>query len=394
MFKQKRLRAASLCAATILAAGLAMPAYAEDTVKIGLVTPLTGPFTSTGEEMLAGIKLYMAQHGDTVAGKKLQLIVKDDGGVPDVSKRLAQELVINDHVSIIQGGGLTPLALAVAPIATQAKVPEIVETAATSSITEASPYITRTSEALPQTVAPFGEWLLKNGVKKVVTIVSDYGPGYDAEKWLKEPYEKAGGQVLASLRVPLANPDFAPFLQRAADAKPDAIFIFVPAGVGSIFMKQFIERGLDKQGIKLVGTGDVVDDDILNSMGDVALGVVTAQHYSAAHDSALNRQFVADFEKANNGRRPNFVAVAGYDGMALIYKALEKTGGDANGTKLIDAMKGMAWESPRGPISIDPATRDIIQNDYIRRVEKVNGQLYNVEIDTIPNVKDPAKAGK
>ena len=378
----------------LLAGCLPLAAHAQDVVKVGLVLPMTGTFASTGEEIQDAIKLYMAQHGDMVAGKKIQVILKDDGGVPDVSKRLSQELVVNDHVSVLAGYGLTPLALAAASIATQAKVPEIVMAAATSSITEASPYVTRTSEALPQTVAPFAEWLTKNGTKKVVTIVSDYGPGYDAEKWFKEPFEKSGGQVLAALRVPLANPDFAPFLQRAADAKPDAIFIFVPSGVGAIFMKQFIERGLDKQGVKLIGTGDVVDDDILNSMGSVALGVVTSQHYSAAHDSPLNHEFVTAFEKANNGRRPNFMAVGGYDGMALLYKALEKTGGDANGTKLIDAMKGMAWESPRGPISIDPATRDIIQNCYIRKVETKDGQLYNIEFVTIPNVKDPAKAGK
>ena len=395
MRKITRLLASTVLGATMAAAAIVCstgPAAADDTVKVGLILPMTGPFASTGRQVSAGVKLYMAQHGDTVAGKKVELIIKDDGNVPDVTKRLAQELVVNDHVSVLAGFGLTPLAFAATSIATQAKVPEVVMAAATSSITAASPYVTRTSEALPQTVAPFAEWLVKNGTKKVVTIVSDYGPGYDAEKWFKEPFEKAGGQVLASLRVPLANPDFAPFLQRAADAKPDAVFIFVPSGAGAIVMKQFVERGLDKAGIKLIGTGDVVDDDILNSMGDVTLGVVTAQHYSAAHDSALNRAFVAGMAKANDGMRANFMGVGGYDGMALIYKALEKTKGDADGTKLINAMKGMSWESPRGPVMIDPQTRDIVQNDYIRRVEKKDGQLWNVEFATIPMVKDPAKA--
>ena len=378
---------------TAAAALGALPAHAEDVVKVGLILPMTGPFASTGKQIEAAVKLYMAQHGDTVAGKKIEVILKDDGSVPDVTKRLAQELVVNDRVSVLAGFGLTPLALAATSIATQAKVPEVVMAAATSSITSASPYATRTSQALPQTVAPFAEWLYQHGIKSVVTLVSDYGPGYDTEKWFKEPFEKAGGKVLATLRVPLANPDFSPFLQRAADAKPDAIFIFVPSGAGAAVMKQFAERGLDKAGIKLVGTGDVLDDDILNSMGDVVLGVVTSQHYSAAHDSALNHEFVAAFEKANPGMRPNFMAVGGYDGMALIYKALEKTGGDANGTKLIEAMKGQAWESPRGPISIDPATHDIVQNVYIRRAEKRDGQIWNIEFDTIPAVKDPAKAG-
>jgi branched-chain amino acid transport system substrate-binding protein len=379
-----------IVAATALGA---LPARADGVVKVGLILPMTGPFASTGKQIDAAVKLYVAQHGDTVAGRKIEVIMKDDGAVPDVTKRLAQELVVNNGVSVIAGFGLTPLALAATSIATQAKTPEIVMAAATSSIVSASPYCTRTSQALPQTVAPFAEWLFKNGTKSVVTIVTDYGPGYDAEKWFKEPFEKAGGKVPATLRVPLANPDFSPFLQRAADAKPDTIFIFVPSGAGAALMKQFAERGLDKAGIKLVGTGDVLDDDILNSMGDVVLGVVTSQHYSAAHDSPLNHEFVAAFQKANPGMRPNFMGVGGYDGMALIYKALEKTGGDSNGTKLINAMKGMAWESPRGPISIDPQTREIIQNVYIRRAEKRDGQIWNIEFATIPAVKDPAKAG-
>jgi branched-chain amino acid transport system substrate-binding protein len=334
----------------------------------------------------------MQQNGDTVAGKKIQLIVKDDTGVADVTKRLAQELIVQDKVSVLAGFGLTPLALATAPLATQGKVPEVVMAAATSIIPEQSPYIVRTSFTAAQVSVPLAEWATKEGIKHVVTIVSDYGPGIDVEKAFSETFTKAGGQV-ENLRVPLANPDFSPFLQKVADAKPDALFVFVPSGIGAQFMKQFVERGLDKSGIKLIGPGDVTDDDILNGMGDVALGAITAQHYSAAHDSPENKAFVEAFKKANNGMRPNFMAVGGYDGMHLIYEGLKKTNG-AGGQALIDAMKGMSWVSPRGPVSIDPQTRDIVQNVYVRKVERKDGELYNVEFATTPNVKDPVKAAK
>ncbi len=373
----------------------AAPAFADDaTVTVGLILPMTGPSASTGKQEKAGAELYMQQHGDTVAGKKVVLEVKDDTGAADVTKRLAEELVTNDHAHVLMGFGLTPLALAAAPIATQAKVPEIVTAAATAMITEKSPYITRTSFTLPQAAAPMADWALKNGIKKVVTIVTDYGPGVDAEKWFSDTFEKGGGTIAEKIRVPLKNPDFSPFLQRVADDKPDAVFVFVPSGFGSIFMKQFVERGLDKSGIKLIGTGDVTDDDLITDIGDAALGAVTTHHYSADHDSPENKAFVAAFEKANGGMRPNFMAVAAYDGMALVYKALEKTKGDASGDALIGAMKGMSWTSPRGPVSIDPETRDIVQNIYVRKVEKKDGALYNVEFATIPDVKDPYKAAK
>jgi branched-chain amino acid transport system substrate-binding protein len=367
-------------------------ASAQETVKIGLILPMTGPFASTGRQIEAAAKLYMQQKGDTVAGKKIQLIVKDDTGTADVTKRLAQELIVNDKIAVMAGFGLTPLALAPAPLATQAKVPAVVMAAATATITEASPYIVRTSFTLPQATVPMAEWAAQNGIKKVATLVSDYGPGIDAEKAFTSAFTAKGGQV-ENLRVPLANPDFSPFLQKVADAKPDALFVFVPSGIGAQFMKQFVERGLDKSGIKLIGPGDVTDDDLLNNMGDVALGAITTQHYSAAHDSPENKAFVEAFKKANNGMRPNFMAVGGYDGMHLIYEGLKKTNG-AGGQALIDAMKGMSWTSPRGPVSIDPQTRDIIQNIYVRKVERKDGELYNVEFATIPNVKDPVKAAK
>jgi branched-chain amino acid transport system substrate-binding protein len=336
----------------------------------------------------------MQQNGAAAAGKKIELIVRDDTGAADVTKRIAQELVVNAKVSFLAGFGLTPLALATAPIATQARVPQVVMAAATSIITEHSPYIVRTSFTLPQVTIAIADWAAGNGVRTVATLVTDYGPGLDAENAFKDRFAKGGGQVVEDLRVPLRNPDFAPFLQRVADTKPDAVFVFVPSGVGSVFMKQFAERGLDKSGIKLIATGDVTDDDILDNMGDVALGVVSAHHYSAAHPSPENKAFVEAFQKASSGMRPNFMAVGGYDGMHLIYEALKRTGGKADGDALIAAMKGMSWISPRGPVSIDPATRDIVQNVYIRKVERVGGELYNVEFETFEAVKDPVKAAK
>ncbi|MGB9041262.1 MAG: ABC transporter substrate-binding protein [Pseudolabrys sp.] len=378
-----------------LAIGAMAPsgAFAQDTVKIGLIVSMTGQQASTGKQIKAAVDLYMKEHGDTVAGKKIQVILRDSASVPDNTKRLAQELIVNDRVNIIAGFEITPAALVVAPLATEAKVVELVMAAGTSIITERSPYIVRTSFTLPQSSVIIADWAAKNNIKKVVTIVSDYAPGADAEKSFVGQFTGTGGQVAEQIKVPLANPDFAPFLQRAADAKPDAIFIFVPSGQGGTFMKQYAERGLDKAGIKLIGPGDVTDDDLLPGMGDAAIGTVTAHMYSADHPSAKNKAYVAAFEKANNFR-PNFMSVGGYDGMNLIYEALKKTGGKADGDSLIATMKGMSWESPRGPISIDPETRDIIQNIYIRNVEKKNGQLYNVEFQTFEAVKDFGKIKK
>ncbi len=369
-------------------------AYAADPIKIGLILPMTGPSASTGRQIEAAVKLYMQVNGNTVSGRTVELIVKDDTGTADVTKRLAQELIVNDKVSVVAGFGLTPLALAVAPLATQAKVPQVVMAAATSIITEQSPYIVRTSFALPQATVPMADWAAKNGIKKVVTLVADYGPGIDAEKAFKERFTKAGGEIVGELRSPLRNAEFAPFLQKAKDLAPDALFLFVPSGQGASLMKQVAERDFAKAGIRIIATGDVTDDDQLNGMGDVVLGMTTTHHYSASHASPENKAFVAGFQKANPGVRPNFMAVGGYDGMNLIYKMIEKTSGSGDGTAMVEAAKGMSWISPRGPISIDPATRDIIQNVYVRKVEKVNGELYNTEFATIESVKDPAKAAK
>jgi branched-chain amino acid transport system substrate-binding protein len=378
-----------ICVAAALGAGPGN-ATAQETVKIGVVLPMTGPFQSTGWQANAALKLFLQQRGSSVAGKTIELIVKDDGGVPDNAKRIAQELVVSDHVQVLLGFGLTPIALAVAPIATEAKIPMIVTVASTSIIVERSPYIVRTIQTIPQIANVVGAWTAKNGIKSAVSVVSDYAPGHDAEQWFAKSFEQGGGKVLERLRVPLANPDFAPYLQRARDASPSALFAFVPAGVGAIFAKQFAERGLDKSGIRIVSMSDVMDDDVLNGMGAAVLGVISGGPYSVAHASKENRAFVAAFQQANDNRRPNIVSVSTYDGLDLIFRALTATKGATDGPMLVDAMKGMQWESPRGPISIDPSTRDVVQTIYMRKVERQDGQLYNVEFETYSSVKDPA----
>jgi branched-chain amino acid transport system substrate-binding protein len=370
---------------------LSVLAQAQDNAfKVGLILPMSGPFASTGKQLESAARLYVAQHGDTVAGRKVVLIVKDDGGAPEVTKRIAQELVVNDKVQVLAGFGLTPLAMATAPVATQSKTPMVVMAAATSIVTEASPFIVRTSFTVPQVVVTLADWASKNNIKRVVSLVTDYAPGIDSEKYFNQRLVANGGQVVEAIRVPLRNPDFAPFLQRVKDAKPDALFTFVPAGVGVALMKQFADRGLDKAGIRLIAEGSVTDDDIINGMGDVALGVVSTHHYSASHKSATNKKFVEAFGKANNGARPNFMAVGAYDGMRVIYEAAKATKGQG-GEPLLNAMKGQIFESPRGPIYIDAQTRDVVQNIYIRKVEKVDGQLWNQEFETVTDVKDIGK---
>ncbi len=376
--------------AAAMALGLAGAAQAADPVKIGVIIPLTGPFQSNGKQIEAAIKTFTKEKGDTVAGRKIEFVVRDDRGAPDAANRFAQELIAQDRVSILTGFGNTPAALSAAAFAAKAKVPQVIMVAATSSIVDKSPYIVRTSQSIPQIASVIGQWAPKSGPKTFVSIVSEYGPGLDAEEWFAKTVEAHGGRVVEKLKVPLANPDFAPFLQRAADAKPDALFVFVPTGAGGNFMKQFVERGLDKAGMKLVAMSDLTDDDLLNNMGDAALGAITGGPYSASHDSPTNKAFVAQFKAANPGMRPNIVAVAAWDALALIYRALETTKGDTNGDALIAAMKGQKLDSPRGPISIDPQTRDIIQNIYMRKVERHDGELYNMEFETFPDVKDPA----
>jgi branched-chain amino acid transport system substrate-binding protein len=369
-------------------------ACARETVRIGFSAPITGPFAVYGKQMQSALKLFIEQNGSTVAGKKIELIVRDDAGAPDQAKRVAQELVVNEKVAILAGYLPTPTALAVAPIATEAKIPLVAMGIASSIITERSPYIVRTFFTLSQVTVPMAQWAIKNGIKRVVTLVSDYTPGLEAEKVFIDEFKAGGGEVVQSLRVPLKSPDFAPFLQRVRDAQPEALFVWVPGNQAPPLLRQFGERGMKTAGIKLIGTGDITDDDGLNEMGDSTLGITTSMQYSAAHPSAINKAFVEGFRRVSGGLRPDQVAVSVYDGMHLIYEALKKTAGDPTGEAMVAAMKGMAWESPRGPISIDPDTRDIIQDVYIRRVERVDGELYNVEFEKYAAVKDPVKAAQ
>jgi branched-chain amino acid transport system substrate-binding protein len=367
-------------------------ARAEDVLKMGISLPLTGAgFNAVGRQLAGAIKLYVAQHGDVVAGRKLVLIVRDDAGVADNARRIVQEMIVNEKVGLI-GIGITPTSLAIAPLVTEARIPTLCLSSGASVTVTRSPYMVRAGFLQSQQAWIMAEWAAKNGSKRVVTLVNDWAPGIESETAFKARFAQAGGEIVESIRIPLANPDFAPFLQRVRDINPDTAFIYFPGTQASIFAKQFAERGLGSSGIKIIGPGDLTDDDGLNGMGDQMLGMITSGSYSAAHDSVLNRTYVAAFEKAN-GFRPNFVSVGAYDGLQLIYEGLKKTNGNADGDTLLAAIKGMAFESPRGPISIDAETRDIVQNIYIRKVEKVNGALYNIEFATYEAVKDPMKPG-
>ncbi|MFL5377720.1 MAG: ABC transporter substrate-binding protein [Myxococcales bacterium] len=361
-------------------------------IKIGVIAELSGAFADLGKKIDDGIKLYVKQNGDTVAGKKVQVIVRNvTGPAPDVAKRLAQELVTQDGVDILAGFGLTPNALAVTAVASEAKKPMLIMNAATSVITSKSPYVARFSFTLPQVSAPLGEWAAKNGIKKVFTIVSNYGPGLDAEKWFTKAFTKNGGTVVDGVRVPMENPEFAPYLSRARDAKPDAVFAFVPAGdQGIAFMKAYAQRGLAQAGIKLISTGDVTEDAVLDAIGDSALGVVTTHHYSMAHDSPENQAFLKAYAEAfGPAARPDFINVGAYDAMEAIYRVCKTLDGIVDPDKFMAEIKKLRWNSPRGPIFVDPATREVVQTVYVRRVEKKGGRLFNVEFDKFPEVKDP-----
>ena len=368
-------------------------AWAEDSIKIGVILPFSGQFADTGVQLDNGIKLYMQQHGDSVAGRKIEVIRKDTGGIaPEVAKRLAQELIVRDNVDVLAGFALTPNALAAADVSAQAKKFMVVMNAATSIITTKSPYLARTSVTVPQLDEAFGAWAAKSGVRTAYTLVSDYGPGIDAEGAFQRAFEAVGGKIVGSVRTPVANPDFSAFVQRAKDASPEAIFIFVPGGTQPVAVgKALATRGITPANTKILGQGEITFEDALKSMGDDAIGIITTAHYDYNHASPMNREFVTAYNKAFS-RNPDIYAIGGYDGMHLIYAALERTKGKADGQELIDAAKGMAWESPRGPISIDPETRDIIQTVYIRRVEKQGEHLVNVEFDKVSDVKDPVKA--
>jgi branched-chain amino acid transport system substrate-binding protein len=373
------------------AAGLfAGPAAAQNSIKIGLVMPMTGVLGQVGRQAVAGARLYMQQHGDTVAGRKIELIVRDDGSIPDNAKRQAQELITNASVAIL-GAGLTPSAMAMAPLATESRTPTVVMVSGTSIVTERSPYFVRTSWTHAQQASVLAGWAARSGSKRVTIISSDWAPGHEAAGVFTANFTQAGGEIVEALKVPLVNPDFAPFLQRARDGAPDTLFVFVPAPQAAVLSKQFVERGLDKSGIRLIGPGDITDDEELPGMSDAMIGTVTAGFYSPNHPTALNRDYLAAFRKANPQMAPNFISVSGYDGMHLIYQALEKTAGNTDGMAVIAAMKGMKWESPRGPMAIDPVTRDVVHNIYIRRVERIDSTLTNREIETFVAVADPIK---
>jgi branched-chain amino acid transport system substrate-binding protein len=370
---------------------LARPAIAADTtLKIGCCLPLSGAgFAVVGKLLTGGLKVYTQQHGDTVAGRKIEFIIRDDAGVADNARRIVQEMIVNDKVEIV-AMGVTPTTLAIAQLVTEAKIATLSMSSGASITTTKSPYFARAGFIIAPQAWIMAEWAIKNGSKRVVTLVNEWAPGVEAETSFKTRFTQVGGEIIESLRVPLASPDFAPPLQRILDLKPDTAFIYFPGPLAPVFTKQFAEKGLGQSGIKLIGPGDLCDDDSLDSAGDQMIGLITSGYYSAAHDSPLNKTYVADFQKLNN-TRADFTSLGAYDGLHLVYEALKTTGGDADGDKLIAAMKGMAWESPRGPISIDPDTRDIVSNIYIRKVEKIDGHLWAKEFETFPNVKDPLK---
>jgi branched-chain amino acid transport system substrate-binding protein len=364
------------CALALLLGAAA--ANAEDTVKVGLIMCYSGQFADTATQMDNGIKLYMKQHGDAVGAAKIELIRKDTGGIaPDVAKRLAQEVIVRDHADLLGGFVLTPNALAAADVSAEAKKFMVVMNAATSIITTKSPYIARTSVTTPQLNYTLGTWAAKNGIKKIYTMVSDYGPGIDAETWFTKGFKDGGGEIVGSVRFPVANPDFSAFVQRAKDSSPDGIYIWVPGGAQPAAIgKALAERGIDTSKTKVLGQDALTAETALKSMGDSALGIITVAYYDYNLDSAMNKAFVKAYNDEFH-RNPDFFAVGGYDGTHLIYAVLQKTGGKTDGDSLIAAAKGMAWESPRGPMSIDPQTRDVVR------------ELRNVEIDKVPNVKDP-----
>jgi branched-chain amino acid transport system substrate-binding protein len=381
---------AALAATAMFAGG----AHAQQgPIKIGLIMPYSGQFADAAAQMDNAIKLFVKENGDTVAGRKIEFIRKDTGGIaPDVAKRLAQELVVRDGVDILAGFVLTPNAMAAGDVSDQAKKFMVVMNAATSIITTKSPYMVRTSLTTPQLNQALGDWAVKKGgVKKAYTMVSDYGPGLDAGGAFATGFKEAGGEIVGEVKMAVANPDFSAYVQRAKDLNPEGIYIFVPGGAQpGALGKALAERGIDARKTKVMGQLEIADENAIKVMCDAALGIITASHYDWAHKSAKNSAFVKAYNAAY-GRNPDFFSIGGWDGMQLIYDVLKKTGGKTDAQAMVDAAKGMKWESPRGPISIDPETRDIVQTVYIRRVEKVDGKIVNAEIDKVENVKDPVK---
>ena len=384
-----------LAAAACWMLGLSAPASA-DPIKIGMIASFSGLNGDVGPVMEKAMKLYIQLHAkDLPPGVSVDLLTRDDTGPnPDKAKQLAQDLIVRDKVQFLTGVIFTPNALAIAPLATEAKVPFVISNAATAVITTKSPYIVRLSFTLWQSSYPLGTWAAKH-YKHAYTLVSDYGPGYDAEEAFTKAFKAGGGEIVGSVRVPVINPDFAPFLQRVKDTKPDTLFVFVPAGqTATAVMKSFGDIGLKAAGVKLIGPGDITDDQQLDNMGDVSLGVVTALNYSYAADRPANKAFVDEWKKAYGlDPRPNFIAVGSWDSMDAIFYAIREQKGKLDPDKTMDLLKHYKNpNSPRGPISIDPDTRDIVQNEYLREVRKVDGHYVNVETETIATaLKDPWK---
>jgi branched-chain amino acid transport system substrate-binding protein len=382
-------------AALIAVAPSLLPAagYAEDAVKIGIIMPYSGQFADPAAQSENGLKLYLKQHGDKLGGRVVEIIRKDTGGInPPVAKRLAQELVTRDNVDILTGFQLTPNALAAADVSAEAKKFMVILNAGTAIITTKSNYIARVSFTVPQLNQTLATWAAQNGLKSAYTLVADFGPGIDAEAAFQKGFKEAGGEIVGSVRMAVQSPDFSAYVQRAKDLDPQGIFIMIPGGAQpGAFGKALAERGVDPKKIEVLGQAEITDEHALASMGDIAIGIITASHYDYTHRSPLNDEFVQAYANEYH-RNPDFFSVGGYDGMHLIDVALQKSGGKTDGDSLINAAKGASWESPRGPISIDPETRDIVQTVYIRKVEKVGDRLVNVEIAAIPNVKDPYKA--
>jgi len=388
---QKMLAVLAAAAGIALAAA---PAPAQ-TIKVGVINSYSGPFATLGDLIDKGFKLYMKQNANQLPpGVKIELVIRDDGGPnPDKAKQLAQELIVRDKIQILTGVVFTPNALAIAPLTQEAKLPFFIMNAGTSVITERSPYIARFSFTLWQSSYPLGAWASRK-YKRAYIAVSDFAPGHDSEAGFEKGFTEGGGRIVGKVRIPLANPDFVPFMQRAKDATPDVVFSFVPAGrQATQIMKAYGDLGLDKAGIKFIGPGDITTDEELPNMGDVALGVITMHHYSAAATRPANKAFIAAWKKEYGEKSwPSFMSVGGWDAMDAIYHVIREQKGKIDPDRTMALVKKYKnLNSPRGPISIDPETRDIIQNEYMREVKKVGGQLANVEFETFPQVKDPWK---
>jgi branched-chain amino acid transport system substrate-binding protein len=379
------------------AAGIAMaaPPAPAQTIKIGVINTYSGPFATLGDLIDKGFKLYMKQNANQLPpGVKIELVIRDDGGPsPDKARQLAQELIVRDKIQILTGVVFTPNAMAIAPLTQEAKLPFFIMNAGTSVITERSPYIARFSFTLWQSSYPLGAWASRK-YRNAYIAVSDFAPGHDSEAGFEKGYTEGGGKIVGKVRMPVANPDFVPFMQRAKDARPDVVFAFVPAGrQATQIMKAYSDLGLDKAGVKFIGPGDITTDEELPNMGDVALGVITMHHYSAAATRPANKTFIAAWKKEYGEKSwPSFMSVGAWDTMDAIYHVIREQSGKIDPDRTMALVKKYRNpNSPRGPIAIDPETRDIIQNEYMREVKKVAGQLANVEFETFLQVKDPWK---